>query len=538
LLIVAAVAGALGPAASAARAEVRRYALLIGSNKGAPHEPALRYAEADVHAVAQALTDLAGFPSERIVRVTGADAARVRGQLLDLNLTIQQDARAGVEAVLFVYYSGHADAQTLHLGGSELPTDELSKLVRTSNAKLKILLVDACRAGTLTRVKGGRQVAPFQIGVEAELRNEGYAIITSSAAGEDAQESDALRSSIFTYHFLAALRGLGDVNGDRLVTLLEAYGYAYEQALKTSITTVVGAQHANFHYDLRGRNDPVLADLRARGERAELVLGAAGEYLFLAPDTGAIVLEAAARAARTPVLLPPGRYSVRLRTRTSVFQTDIALRPGESRALAAGEMRPVPLAQVVRKGETDLRLASGPVVAGMLHGPLERGFSPMLGATVGWAFELPRLTLLPRVSAGTSRSVRLPETGTVKSHDLRELALELGALYAFDFGRVSVAPLVSVGWALLDQRITSTRAEGTTTARPQGLLTTLGAHAVLALGRGFTLEVGAELANFYFPRSGRTEPGAGNGAADDPVPTTRISGTLTYRASLGVGYRY
>src|SRR5215207_11023690 len=180
---------ALLAAPATVRAEVKRYAFLLGSNRGAAHEVPLRYAESDVDAVAQVLTDLGGFPSERVVRLQAASAPRVRKALMDLILTIQRDLRTGGEAVLFTYYSGHADAQNLHLGGSELPTEEISNLVRLSQAKLKVLLVDACRSGALTQVKGGRPVAAFQIGVQDLLRNEGYAIITSSSAGEDAQES-------------------------------------------------------------------------------------------------------------------------------------------------------------------------------------------------------------------------------------------------------------------------------------------------------------------------------------------------------------
>jgi hypothetical protein len=517
-------------APAAVRAEIKRYAFLVGSSRGAAHEPVLRYAESDVNAVAETLVQIGSFPSERVVRLVGAKADRVRAALVDLNLAIQQDLRAGGEAVLFVYYSGHADAQNLHLGGTELPTEELSKLVRLSQAKLKILLVDACRSGSLTRVKGGQPVAPFQIGVQDLLRNEGYAIITSSTAGEDSQESDALGSSIFTHHFLAALRGPADANRDRLVTLGEAYGYAAEQTLKTSITTIAGSQHATFDYDLRGRADPVLSDLRSRGERAELVLAAPGEYLVMMADTGALVLEAGARAARTPLQLSPGRYSVRMRTRTSVYQTELALAPGESRTLAPEGMRALPLAMVVRKGETDASLASGPSVGGMMHGALADSFSPMLGVQLAWAFELPRLTLMPRLGWSTGRALDLG--AGVRSHSFRELSVELAGLYVFDVGRLALAPLVSVGAGFFQQRVereSGCSADDPCVANPRGLITTLGGWASWPLGRGFTLEGSVELANFYLRKQESTavkEPGA---------PRT---GTLTYRTGLGLGYRY
>src|SRR3954454_20048172 len=153
-LAIAALCLVAAPSALA-HAEVKRYALLVGANHGRPHEATLQYAESDVSRVADTLGQVAGFPSERVVRLVAATPARVRGALVDLNLTIQEQVRAGHEAVLFVYYSGHADAQNLHLGPNDLGSEELSKLIRISPAKLKVLLLDACRSGTLTRVKGG-----------------------------------------------------------------------------------------------------------------------------------------------------------------------------------------------------------------------------------------------------------------------------------------------------------------------------------------------------------------------------------------------
>ena len=521
----------LGLMAAPAQAEVKRYGFLVGSNKGAAHEVPLRYAESDVDAVANLLMDLGGFPGERLTRLYAPTAPRVRRALLDLIVRIQQDLRSGGEAVLFAYYSGHADAQNLHLGGTELPMEELSQLVRASQAKLKVLLVDACRSGALTRVKGGRPVAPFQIGIEDLLRNEGYAVITSSSAGEDAQESESFRSSVFTHHFLAGLRGMGDVNLDRLVTLGEAYNYSSEQTLKTSLNTLAGSQHATFEYDLRGRADPVLADLRTRGERAELILGATGDYLLMNPETGALLFEAGAKVAHLPLQLNPGRYRIRARTASEVFETELYLAPGESRSLHPSQMRSVPLAQVVRKGETSVQLASGPVLSGTVHGPLASNYSTMLGVQIGWAFELPRFSLVPRVGWGTGRAQKLAER--FRSHTLDEMTAELAGLYVLDLGRLAVAPLVSVGWGLFRHRLTEAECPDsgacTSEVRPQGLITTVGGWASWPLGRGFTLEASLELANFYLRRQDSRVDVQDNAAA---------SGTLTYRSGLGLGYRY
>jgi hypothetical protein len=529
--IAAATLLSLAASAAPAHAEVKRYALLVGANRGHPSEVQLRYAESDVNGVAETLSQVAGFPSERIVRLTAPTPARVRGALVDLNLTIQEQVRAGHEAILFVYYSGHSDAQNLHLGPNDLSSEELSKLVRLSPAKLKVLLLDSCRSGALTRVKGGHQVPPFQIGVENQLRFEGYAVITSSTAGEDAQESDELRSSVFTHHFLAALRGPADVNRDRLVTLGEAYAYAYEQALKTSMTTLAGSQHATYDYDLHGRADPVLSDLRNAGDQAQLSLSTPGEYLVMSADGSAVIVEATIKAPSSVVVVPAERYQVRLRTRTNVYQGEVSLHPGETTALDSATLRPLPIAQVIRKGETEATLAWGPSIAGSLQGPLGDGFSPMLGAQLGWAFELPRVTLVPRLGFHTGHSLHPP--ADVISHDVSQLSAELTALYVFDWNRLSIAPLVSVGWGMLHHRVrhdASCTGEGCRIdVRPNALITTVGTWLLFPLGRGFTIEGTLELANFYSKRQQELQ------SVNFGAPRL---GVLTYRTSLGIGYRY
>jgi hypothetical protein len=529
-LVLTAALAVTAAGSRAAQAEVKRYAFLVGANRGAPHEAPLQYAESDVDAMASTLVALGGFPSERVVRLQAPTATRVRNALLELGLRIQADLRAtGGEAVLFAYYSGHADALNLHLGDTELPMNELSNLVRLSSAKLKVLLLDACRSGALTRVKGGHPVAAFQIGVQDLLRNEGYAIITSSAAGEDAQESEGLRSSIFTHHFLAGLRGPGDVNRDRLITLLEAYTYASEQTLKTSLGTIAGTQHATFEYDLRGRADPVLADLRTRGTRAELILETPGEYLVLAGDSGSLLFEAVVKSEDTPLLLEPGRYRVRARTRREVFESDVTLEAGGRKSLGTSTMRSVPLAQVVRKGETTASLASGPSVGGSVHGPLGAGFSATSGIALAWAFELPRFSLVPRLGLGRGQADTAAEN--VVSHTLREITAELAAMYVFDLGPLAVAPMISAGWGFFRHDVqTNCLASPCRVVRsPQGLVTTVGSWAAFPLGRGFLLEGSLELANFYLQRQESRSVLEANAAR---------AGVLTYRGGLGIGYRY
>ena len=73
----------------------------------------------------------------------------------------------------------------------------------------------------LTRVKGGHG-APLRDSDRRAPFEQGLALLTSSAANEDAQESDALKGSFFTHHFVSALLGAADADGDGKVTLEEA----------------------------------------------------------------------------------------------------------------------------------------------------------------------------------------------------------------------------------------------------------------------------------------------------------------------------
>lgn len=233
----------------------RRHAIVIGANVGGPsHEP-LRYTETDAARVAAVLRDVAGFAPGDVVLLTQADAAAVRLALIELNARIREESGP---TMLFVYYSGHGDARSLHLYGTQLDLAELRNLVASSPARTRVLIVDSCQSGAITRVKGGTPAPEFDV-VFQRSDAEGLAILTSSSASEDAQESDELGASIFTHHLVSALLGAADRDGDGLVTLGEAFRYSAERTLAVSSSTRVGPQHPTYRFDLGGRDDLVLS---------------------------------------------------------------------------------------------------------------------------------------------------------------------------------------------------------------------------------------------------------------------------------------
>lgn len=197
-----------------ASAAVKRYALVVGNDRGDASDVALHYAETDAQRVYDVLKDLGGFEPADMVLLRGEAAPRAQTTLIALNDRIRSTVTAGSEVLLFVYYSGHAGADALHMSGTRFGLEQLEQLVRGSSATFRVLAVDACRSGALTRVKGGTAAPPFDIRVDERLSEQGLVMLSSSAANEDAQESDALKGSFFTHYFVSALLGAGDADGD------------------------------------------------------------------------------------------------------------------------------------------------------------------------------------------------------------------------------------------------------------------------------------------------------------------------------------
>ncbi len=201
LLLVSALALAWESAQTAEAAE-SRYGLFIGARNGAVGEVSLRYAHRDAKRLADTLTSIGGWRRENVTVLEEPSPSRVRDALARINLRIRREKANGTPTLLFVYYSGHADALSLHLGRAELPWEELRNTTAGSSADVRILVVDTCRSGNATQVKGTQLDRPFAIPSTKQLNTAGFAILASTTAGEDAQESDSLQASFFTHHLI------------------------------------------------------------------------------------------------------------------------------------------------------------------------------------------------------------------------------------------------------------------------------------------------------------------------------------------------
>ena len=435
-----------------AHAEIERYAVIIGHNSGASDEQQLRFAESDAQRVGELLAEVGGVPDENQIVLRGKTTDQVRRALIATNERIRSGERVGREAVLFVYYSGHGDADALHLGDTRFQLRELEALVRGSSAQVRILVIDACRSGSVTRVKGGTPAPPIALAGDSELGGEGVIVLTASTAGEDAQESDQLGGSFFTHYLMSGLRGAADEDGDQIITVGEAFRYTREQTILASARTLTGVQHPTFHYDLRGRADLALADLASDKTRGTLKLPATASWLVVRDGgRGGIVGEIGADATRRTLSLRAGTYAVRGRTRDALLEGTVTVERGHETVVATADLSRTTYARLVRKGGGEIVASVAGIFAGpVLQSAIIDGASPCLGIHAGMLWVRSDLTLSPRVTAcqGEFSNQTLDAT-------TRAFALDLRVAKAWDVSRVALDLGVTAGAEVLDERFVS-----------------------------------------------------------------------------------
>src|SRR6478735_7122953 len=252
---------------------------IVASSSTADGQAQLRYAGRDADRVAEVLRELGGFDDVWSLREPNGSALRAA------LARAEQVAAVDPKLELVVYYSGHADARGLLLGREQFRYDELRATLARSRAAVRVAVLDACHSGSVVTPKGGQPTAGFPIPEIPAARVQGAAILAASTATELAQESSELEGSYFTHHMLSALRGAGDRDEDGLVTLGEAYEYAYGRTVAATLTS-----------------------LRRKGRALWLPAGKPTTY-YVATARNEIVAEVTSQPARRAhLVLPPARY--------------------------------------------------------------------------------------------------------------------------------------------------------------------------------------------------------------------------------------
>jgi len=387
------IATCIVAATATAQASTRRIAVIVGNNAGNSSTAPLHFAEADAAKLAQVLGELGG--------VAPADLFMLRGQsLAALTVTFERVKRliASVRihpanrVVVLFYFSGHSDGESLELGRDRLTFSELRRWLAALGADVRVVLIDSCKSGALLAAKGGTPAPGFQIRMTDELASSGEALLTSSAADEASLESREIAGSFFTHHLISGLRGAADTSGDGLVTLAEAYQYAYAHTLRTTGETVVGMQHPAYDYRLSGQGELVLSELAKR--TATLQLPGGFDRIVVIELARAQVTAEVTSDTHVRLAVQPGRYAIRARRAGKLFAARVTVAIGRERVVRDEELSAAAVASTTSKGEISDASAWQLMIAGGASAGVARSLGEVVGARVelvapaGWALSL------------------------------------------------------------------------------------------------------------------------------------------------------
>lgn len=382
----------VGAAGRALATPPRRIAIVIGSNSGLPHEPTLRFARRDAARVSQTLRELGSVAQRDLFQILDGDAASVRRAFEEIARRAKAEDRP---TMLFFYYSGHANAEALHLGPSALKWDELRRLLDGSGASLRVAIVDACQAGAMT--DKGMSLAPQ---LEAPPESHGTAILASASSSETSQEALSLGGSFFTHFLVSGLRGAADSDDDGRVTLAEAYAYTARHTQKATGAWARAVQHPSYQFDISGQGDVVLTELQEASALLTIDRGLDGYLVVSERDSPLVVVETEKRAGQALRLaLPSGRYHVHLRRPNAVYLTDVTLPWGGRAVLGIHDFVPRSYQEVAQKGGLieihRHRLRAGVAVTS----PIVAGMDALVAARVGYGVKLGPIELALRLTA-------------------------------------------------------------------------------------------------------------------------------------------
>jgi len=245
----------------------KRWALLIGANDYNDPISSLRYAVNDVTELERLLTGI-GYEVETLHDQAGCtfqpECKIIKDRLKRLCASATED-----DLILF-YFAGHG---TLHNGESVLlPSDvdlnkihekalriaEIEAQMRTSPARRRVLLLDACHAG----VQIGRSIHDANFIRDVYDLAEGTALLAASSAQQIAQEGVHGQShGLFTYYVLEGLREDVD-DGKGFISFDDLRKHVLAGVRKWNFDHRNPIQEPTFRVE--GIGDMILADYRGR----------------------------------------------------------------------------------------------------------------------------------------------------------------------------------------------------------------------------------------------------------------------------------
>ncbi len=219
--------------------KVKVWAVLVGVGRY-NHMPSLKYTDDDAYKMYAFLKSPEGgaLPDEQLRVLIDEDATRSR----IIRTMKQVFLKADENDVVMLYFSGHG------LKGSFVPYDydgmknllehtEVTKVLRQSKAKHKMVFADACHSGSMLAMRDASEINQA-IGRFYDAFDDtrgGTALILSSKSEETSLEDHGLRQGVFSHFLMKGLQGRADTDGDKVITVTEIFGFVHREVTKYTL---------------------------------------------------------------------------------------------------------------------------------------------------------------------------------------------------------------------------------------------------------------------------------------------------------------
>ncbi len=342
-----------------AQAKVERLSLIIGNDQGLYGETLLKYATKDAERFHQLLLELGDIDQHRNYLLLNRKKQEIIKILHEIKGRVIELKNNNQEIIFYIYYSGHADPEALHIEGEKIQIKTVQDFFQTLQADVKIMFIDACYSGNILREKGIKLGESIDINFDDQLKIKGSAVFTSSSAGELSHESEELQGSLFTHYLITGLRGGADFNKDKSISLLEAYHYAQTQTLHKVNRAKNVVQNPAFDLDLVGQRDINLTFIENAKASIHFVQCEGEEYSIISPRTQEVFANISPeKGDTTTIAVPHDNYLIQRKTGKYLYITNADLTWNSSFTFSPGLMRIYPLESVISKGRFDWQFQS------------------------------------------------------------------------------------------------------------------------------------------------------------------------------------
>jgi len=203
----------------------------------------LQFSVNDVKSFCEILidSDRGQYDSENVKLLIGESQEGEKPNRSNIMSSITALSRtASAEDSILFYFSGHGieerkksyllplDSRINVLKDTAIPIEWIKKILMDSNARAKIIILDACHAGAIIgKAESGRMTQSFHETIFPAP--EGFVVLSSCKTNEVSHEWPAKEHGVFSYFLVEGLQGVADKDRNGAITITDASNYVTEK---------------------------------------------------------------------------------------------------------------------------------------------------------------------------------------------------------------------------------------------------------------------------------------------------------------------